>query len=245
MATQARDNQLAIRNTVQAELFKPSGGASSYDQLSPKAQQAYDIAPPALQQSFNAAMRKNSTADVPLTAERQSRFDTLRGESINEPDKFMSRDVSSEDIPRPQKSILLKAQADRKALVDKGASTNRAMSTIQGLLNDAGIGKSATDTSKNAEYNKFSGVFEQQLSAFMQDKKRPPTEKETKEMGTSLLQEIVTSEGWLWNSRDRAYRVVADKTPVTLMSNDPQAHYATLPKGAKFIGPDGQERTKQ
>jgi hypothetical protein len=78
----------------------------------------------------------------------------------------------------------------------------------------------------------------------MNEKKRPPTEKETKEMGTSLLTEIVTSEGYLWNSKDRAYRVIADKTPITLQANDPAAHYATLPKGATFVGPDGQTRVK-
>lgn len=244
MQSAARDMQLQTRNIVQRELFDPAHTVTSYDRLSPAAQQAYDQAPPALQQSFQAAMKRNATADVPLTAERQSRFDTLRGEMINEPDKGMARDISNEDIPRTMKSQLLKMQQDRKALVEKGAKTNAAMSTIQGLLNDAGIGRSATDQTRNAEYNKFSGVFEKQLTQFLDEKKRPPTEKETKEIGTSLLTEIVTSEGFLYNSRDRAYRVIADKTSITLQADDPAAHYATLPRGATFVGPDGQTRVK-
>lgn len=240
----ARDMQLQTRNVVQTELFDPDHHVTSYDRLSPKAQQAYDQAPPALQQSFQQAMRKNATADVPLTAERQDRFDTLRGESINEPDKFMSRDISNEDIPRPQKSILLKTQADRKALVDKGGKLNSAMSVIQPLLNDLQIGKSASDPSKNAEYNKFAGVFDKALDSFYQDKKRPPNDKETREIGASLLKDVVTGPGWFGDRTERTYRVLADQTPITLKAEDPAAHYATLPKGATFIGPDGQKRIK-
>jgi GH24 family phage-related lysozyme (muramidase) len=240
----ARNNQLAIRNTVQQELFAQDSKAVSYETLSPKAQAAYDMAPPALQHSFDQQMRKNSTADVPLTAERQSRFDTLRGESINEPDKFMSRDISNEDIPRPQKSILLKTQADKKALVDKGANLQGAMTKLQPLLNDAQIGKSATDQAKNEEYNKFSGVLQKQLDDFYQDKKRPPNDKELREMGSSLLKDVVTSPGTIWDSKDRAYRVIADKTPITLRAGDEAAHYATIPHGAMFVGPDGQQRIK-
>lgn len=239
----ARNNQLQIRNTVQAELFAQDSKAVSYDTLSSKAQSAYDMAPPALQHSFDQQMRKNSTADVPLTAERQSRFDTLRGESINEPDKFMSRDIANEDVPRPQKSILLKAQADRKALVEKGANLQGAMTKLQPLLNDAQIGKSMADPAKNEEFNKFSGVLQKQLDDFYQDKKRPPNDKELREMGSALLKDVITSPGTFYDSKDRAYRVIADKTPITLNS-DPDVHYATLPRGATFKGPDGQIRTK-
>ena len=244
----ARDMQLQTRNIVQRELFDPDHHVVDYDHLSPKAQQAYDQAPPMLQKSFDNAMRSNSTADVPLTAERQSRFDTLRGESINEPDKFMSRDVSNEDLPRPQKSILLKTQADRKALVDKGAKLNSALSTIQPLLNDAQIGKSATDQNKNAEYNKFSGVFQKALDDFYQEKKRPPTDKEMREIGIQLLKTTVTGPGYfgsLFGDRsDRAYRVVADQTPIQLRSDNPAAHYSEIPRHSIFIGPDGQKRIK-
>lgn len=243
MTTQARDNQLQIRNTVQTELFKPSGGAVSYETLSPKAQQAYDIAPPQLQKSFDDAMRKNSTADVPLTAERQNRFDELRGEASQQPDKFMSRDLNSEDIPRTQRSMLRKMQDDRKVLMERGVKLGSAMASLQPLLNDAQIGKSATDQTKNGEYNKFAGVLEQRINAFMEEKKKPPNDAEIRGMGTELLKEVVTSEGYIYNSRDRAYRVVADKTPIRLGA-DPASHYATLPSGAKFIGPDGQERIK-
>ncbi len=241
MQSSARDMQLQTRNIVQRELFSPDHTVTSYDRLSPAAQQAYDQAPPQLQQSFQASMRKNATADVPLTAERQSRFDTLRGESINEPDKFMSRDISSMDLPRPQASILLKAQADRKALVEKGGKLNSAMSTVQPLLNDLQIGKSATDPAKNAEYNKFAGVFDKALENFYQKNQRAPNDKETREIGASLLKDVVTGPGWFGDRTDKAYRVIDSQKPVPVDSIDAAR---ALPSGTTFIL-NGETRTRK
>lgn len=246
----ARDMQLQTRNIVQSELFRQEKPPVSYDQLSPKAQQAYDQAPPQLQHSFDLAMRKNSTADIPLTAERQSRFDTLRGEMINEPEKGMARDMSNQDLPRAQSSILLKMQQDRKALVEKGTTLNSAMTSIQGLLNDAGIGKSATDATKNAEYNKFSGVFTKALDDFMAKEKRPANDKERQEIGKGLLKDIVTSPGFIfgdaWPNTDRAYRVISDKTPITINGTDAEitARISSVPRGATVIV-NGEKFTKK
>lgn len=241
----SRDMQLELKNTVQSELVAPDHSVTSYDKLSLKAQQAYDLAPPALQQSFQKQMRSNATADVPFTAERQNLGDALTGEAINEPDKFMSRDITNEDLTRVQKSKFLKMQADRKALLERGTKMSSAMSSMQPLLNDAQIGRSATDQSKNAEYNKFSGMFEQAITQFAEEKKRPPNDKEARDIGAGLLKNIVTGPGFFGDKTDRAYRVIADKTPITLRTDNPNEHYASLPKGATFIGPDGTKRIKQ
>ncbi len=241
MQASARDMQLQTRNIVQKELFDPDHHVTSYDRLTQKAQAAYDQAPPMLQKSFDDAMRKNAMADVPLTAERQSRYDTLRGESINEPDKFMSRDISNEDLPRPQKSTLLKAQADRKALVEKGTVLNKSMQAVQPLLNDAGITQSKTDKLKQDEYNKFSGVLDKQIQDFTQEKKRPPNDKETREMGQNLLKEIVTSKGWFSDNTQKAYKVIADKTPVQVDSIEAAR---ALPSGSIFVL-NGETRTRR
>lgn len=251
LAAAARDNQLQIKNAVQGELVTPrkAGGRGpiSYDQLSPKAQQAYDLAPPALQQSFQTQMRKNALQDVPETPERTQLLSNLRGESLNEPDKFMARTVVDLDLTQKQKSQVSDWQQNRKALLDRGTKIAGAMSTMQPLLNDLQIGKSATDQTKNADYNKFSGVFEKAITDFMEEKKRPPNDKETREIGAGLLKDIVTSPGWtgiFGDNHDRAYRVIADKTPIILNVDDPSKHFATLPSGATFIGPDKKPRVK-
>lgn len=246
MQRSARDMQLQTQNNIYKEIYAdPNNPITSLDKLSPQAQALYTAAPYGLQKNIDAAIKRAATQDVPLTAERQARFDTLRGESINEPDKFMSRNIAEQDLPRPQQSILLKAQADRKALVDKGTKLNASMQAVQPLLNDAGITQSKTDKSKQDEYNKFSGVFDQQLQNFTQKNQRPPNDKETREIGQGLLKDIVTSKGWFGDNTSKAYQVVADKTPITLNVDDPNSHFATLPRGATFIGPDGKPRVKQ
>lgn len=244
LRTAAGDMQIQLKNTVQAELVDPASTVTSYDKLSAKAQQAYDMASPALQQSFQKQMRANATRDVPYTPERQNLGDTLTGEAINEPDKFMARDITAEDLTRVQKSKFLKMQADRKALLDRGTKLSSAMASMQPLLNDASIGKSASDPTKNAEYNRFAGVYEQALTKFADEHKRPANDKEARDIGAGLLKDVVTSPGFLWDSKDRAYRVISDKTPITLRTENPNEHYASLPSGATFIGPDGKSRIK-
>jgi len=87
-------------------------------------------------------------------------------------------------------------------------------------------------------------AFQKALDDFYQDKKRPPNDKETREIGASLLKDVVTSPGYFFDSKDKAYSVIADKTPITLRGDNPAAHFAELPRGATFIGPDGQKRVK-
>lgn len=245
----ARDQQLQVKNTVQSELVTPreagGRGPTSYDQLSPKAQQAYDLAPPHLQQSFQSQMRKNALQDVPETPARTQLLSDLRGESLNEPDKFMARTVADLDLTQKQKSQVASWQQNRQALLARGEKISSAMSAMRPLLNDAQIAASANDTAKNAEYNKFSGVFEAAITQAMEEKKRPLNDKEIREIGSTLLKNIITSPGRLWDSTDRAYRVVADKTPITLRADNPGEHFNSLPRGATFIGPDGKTRIKQ
>jgi hypothetical protein len=69
-------------------------------------------------------------ADVPLTPERQSLYDTLYGESKNEPEKFMSRNITELDLPRTRKVKLSAMQEDRKALLAKGVKLSGAMSEL-------------------------------------------------------------------------------------------------------------------
>jgi GH24 family phage-related lysozyme (muramidase) len=247
----ATDMQLQTRNIVQSELFNPDHHVTSYDQLSPKAQQAYDQAPPALQQSFQKSMRQNATADVPLTNARQDQFDALRGEATSPRtvDKFVARDLNDVDLPRAQKSILKKLQDDKKALIEKGTKMQPYMNSMRADLNDAQIGESRNDTARNEEYNKFRGVYETAIQQFETEKKRPPNEQEGREIGRKLLKDVVTSPGVFWNSSDRAYRVINDKTPIANPAGeDAEAfnkHYEGLPRGATYIDPKGTPRVKQ
>jgi hypothetical protein len=246
METASRQLQLDMKNTVQKELVNDKT-VTSYDRLSGPAKQAYDLSPPSQQDVFNKQMDANARADVPLTNERQALYDTLYGESKNEPEKFMSRNITDLDLPRTLKSRLSALQEDRKALLAKGVKLSGAMHELQPLLNDAGIGPSAVDQNKNGEYNKFAGVLEQNIAKFEEREKRPPNNKEVREMGKTLLRETVTAPGYLWGGyTKRNYEVAADPSIIVQLSTtDPQKHYESLPSGARFKGPgDTEPRVK-
>lgn len=239
----ARTAQLQMRNTVQTELLTPDHAVTSYEQLSPKAQQAFDLMQPEQQAQMRKVMTQNATADVPLTPTRQSRADELYGMSKNEPDKFMALDITQEDLTRTQKSQFNKMQADRKALVTSGAKVQSALSIMQPLLNDAQIFKSTTNTQANQEYNKFSGVFERALNNFEQEKKRPANEKEIKDIGAGLLRDVVLKPGTFWDTHGRAYEQDLQSMPKVRfgVSVEEQAKdYEAIPPGSWYIHPSGR-----
>lgn len=222
------------RNTVQAELFNPDHSVTSYDKLSPKAQQAFDLMTPEQQKTVRDVMVKNATADVPYTAERRSRGDVLYGMSRNEPDKFMATDIAAEDLTRVQKSDLLKMQADRKALLAKGEKLSSAMAVMGPTLQAAGITRSGTIE----EFNKYSGAFEKVLNREEEIKKRPLTDIEKQQLGNGLLRETILSPSRSilgvsvpWASKGPGYTIPQVKTA---------AEAAALAPGAKFMTPDGR-----
>lgn len=245
MESAARQMQLDQRNAVQKELINDPT-VTSYDRLSPAAKQAYDLSPPSQQDVFNRQMRKNATADVPMTQERQNLYDKVNGLAMTNPDTFMGINVTELDLPRASKSKFSGMQAQREALVQRGMRTSGIMADSQALLNDAGIRPSTQDKTMNDEFMKFKGVLDQRVQGFIDEKKRPPNAEEGRGMVKELTREIVTSPGYIWgNNTARAYNVVADPSVVvTLDAEDPQKHFNSLPRGAKFKGPDGQQRTK-
>lgn len=246
METAARQMQLDMKNTVQKELVNDQS-ITSYDRLSPAAKQAYDLSPPSQQDVYKQQMRKNATADIPLTAERQDLYDRMYGEALTAPDKFMSRNITELDLPRAQKSKLSGMQASQQKLIDQGRRTAGIMADSQALLNDAGIRPSASDVSMNQEFLKFKGVLDQRVEEFMNVNKRPPNPKEGRELVTELTREIVTSPGMIWDSKSRAYQAIVDRTPIEY-SGPAEGfgdHYRNIPRGATYIAPDGSKRVKQ
>lgn len=246
--TAARQMQLDQRNLVQKEIIgDPS--VTSYDRLSAPAKQAYDQSPPSQQDVFNTGFKKNATSDVPLTSARQDLYDRLHGEAItpSTKDKFLSRNLTELDLPRAQISKLRALQDDTKALVEKGARSSSILSDSRSLLNDAGIRESATDKGANQEYMKFKGVLDQRVQQFIDEKKHLPSPEEGRALVKELTKEIVTSEHWYGDSKARGYNVVADPSIVVdLNADEPQKHFETLPRGARFRGPgDVNSRIKQ
>lgn len=240
MESAARQMQLDMKNVVQKELVNDQS-VTTYDRLSPQAKQAYDLSPPSQQDVYKKQMDANAKKDVPLTAERQQMYDTLYGEARNNPEKFMSRNIIDLDLPRPQKSKLSAMQEDRKALVAKGEKLSNLMSSVQPMLREAGITQSSSDTNKQAQYNRYSGILDKAVEAFENEKQRRANDSEVREIGKGLLREVVLDPGIPYvpftGDTKRAYELEVRK-------GSEAADYAKVPSGALFRHPDGSIRRK-
>lgn len=248
MRTAAKDMLLDNRNTVYAELLTPDHRVTKYEDLTPKAQQAYDLMPPEQQGRVQKAMNANATADVPHTPERQSNADKLYGDAMNNPDKFMATDITEQDITRTDKSRFLKMQADKKGILAKGAALQKSMSYMSPTLQAAGI----TRKDNIEEYNKFSGVFAQEIERREQEQKKPLSEKETRELGASLLKDVVLEPGGRWfGFRDRTgpmYEKLLEGIPridKTMSKEEQTRAYENIPVGGWFLTPDGERLQKK
>lgn len=237
METAARQMQIDMKNMVQKELINDQS-VTTYDRLSPQAKQAYDLSPPSQQDVYNKQMLKNATADIPLTAERQQAYDTLYGEARNNPEKFMSRNITDLDLPRPMKSRLSAMQEDRKALVAKGEKLQGLMSSMGPSLREAGI----TQHDNIQQYNRYSGMLDKAVEAFEVEKARKATDSEVREIGKGLLREVVLDPGIPFvpftGDTKRAYELEVRK-------GSEAEDYAKIPSGALYRHPSGNIRRKQ
>lgn len=240
LETAARQMQLDMKNTVQRELVNDQS-ITSYDRLSPQAKQAYDLSPPSQQDVYKRQMRQNATADVPLTDERQKLYMSLYGEARNEPEKFMSRNITELDLPRAMKRELGKMQEDRKALLAKGERLSSLMSSMGPALKEAGITQSSSDTQKQQQYNRFSGMLDKAVGAFEEEKKRQASDAEVREIGNSLLRDVVLDPGIPYvpftGTTKKAFELEVRK-------GSEAEDYARIPAGALFKHPDGTIRRK-
>jgi hypothetical protein len=53
----------------------------------------------------------------------------------------------------------------------------------------------------------FRGALDMALQDFRTENKRPPKPEELRQIGSRLLQEQVTSKGWLWDSKSPLFQV--------------------------------------
>ena len=102
--------------------------------------------------------------------------------------------------------------------------------------------------------DKDKGMFEaaahDDVIQFQQQNKRPPNSKERQEILDRLKLDVVTDDGWLWDSKKKRYKMTPEELAKLPNQAAPkaiktEADYNALPKGARYMAPDGTTRTKQ
>lgn len=228
-----KDNERALKNTVNTELNDQEKKPTSIEQLSPEAQEAYKNSNEDMKKAYRTQMERNAKADVPLTPARRDRFTELRGLSLTNPEKFADINPADEDLTNVQRNDITKLQQNQKALVQKGAKMRDALGTpgVRALLNDSHIFESKTDNAANKRFIQFSGEYESVLNNLEQEKKRVLTDKEKTEAAAGLLRQVVTSPGMFRDSKSSVYEARTAKTPAYVSIEEARA----LPSGTRFI----------
>lgn len=180
-------------NTVLDPLINkvdPSGKPTytSMDQIfsDPVLNAAYNALPSARQAALRDRIVRNSKADVPLTDERLKQFNEMMGTATTNPDEFLK--IDPKDLPFSlQKQIYTAQRAIQKnQATDPGFQ--RALTSVHGLINDAGFGPSRTDRAQNARYNQFVGAFQTARQQWIQDNNnKTPTRDDNEKIAVQLL----------------------------------------------------------
>jgi hypothetical protein len=97
---------------------------------------------------------------------------------------------------------------------------------------------------------KFQGAAQDLFNEHLKRTGKEPTFEERQKILDQLSVEVVTKPGWLWDTTGPAYelpredlrRRVAPAAPARVAT---QEEWARLPKGTRYVAPDGTTRTKQ
>jgi hypothetical protein len=176
---------------------------------------------PALNEAFNkldevkkkqilGQIEKNAKADVPLNDERLARFNEIMGMQHSNPDEFMNVVPGDEDIPFSLKKQIYTAQrgVQQNKVMDPGFQ--RALNNVHGMLNDADIGASMSDKSKNSRYNQFVGAFQTAREQWMKDNGgKVPSREDNSKIAAGLLTDVERPGRFFGTNTTPAFEVPA------------------------------------
>jgi hypothetical protein len=102
----------------------------------------------------------------------------------------------------------------------------------------------------------FESAAQSDVIRFQDENKRPPTSKERQQMFDQLKLEGTIERSFWFDSTKPRYQMTAEEqaratfappagTPAQLPRVTSEAQYNNLPKGARYVAPDGTTRTKQ
>lgn len=209
-----RDAQLQNKNTVEGFIMGKGPGDKivSIDGIAgPQAPEdvrnAYIALSPDKKRSVEAFIAKESKLATPYTPERQARYSELLGLSHTDPEKFAELSVLNEDLPRGKIDDLFKRQLAIKDKAQPDTDLAKYLSQARPALLAAGIGPSAADEGKAQTYLQFIGGFEQAINEWKGDHGKPPNDKEIRTITQDLLTKVVTSKGFVWDTKERRFEV--------------------------------------
>ena len=194
-----RATQFNYTNILQGAVYgvgmKDGKLPGSVEELPSDAKAAYLNSDPKTQGAINRRLSYNAIhGDYAPTPENMAYYHTLRGmlTDLNatpaEREKALNVDMNDLHMPNEyaQKLLDLRNKVFNNTMKDNFLP--KAMSIMRPILDDPAVGISKTRNPTS--YYKFNGTFGEALSDLADKLKRPPNDKEIKELGTQLMQDI-------------------------------------------------------
>lgn len=171
--------------------------------INPEVGAAWDAMKPTLQKKYMASLAQNAKGEkVAWTDEGLRNYQAIKGQAIDSPVDFLARDVISEkNLPNSAKRELVNLQGRLRSQSETDPRVGRAMQILGPDLAAAGIDKK----SDKDGYYQFVGALQDVLDAYQTDNKKVPKMDDVRQMGARLMQEQVTSKGYLWDSKSPMY----------------------------------------
>lgn len=152
---------------------------------------------------FLNALAKNARGDVAMTPERLATWQTLAGEAVQDPEKFMTDTAPDKlaalDLPRAQKNEILTMQ---KSIYAKQVA-NPPLGHALTLLNQLGVLQSAGLTKQDDPENlyKFTGVLGEAMQTYQQANGKPMDDETIKSTAQQLLSTPPKAHWWSFGSQ--------------------------------------------
>lgn len=204
-----RDADQRAEQTVQGALLQGNKEGilpKSVDELklvSPDASTAWDSLKPTTQRKYMAQMAQNAKGEtVAWTDDGLRNYQSIKGQAVADPVEFLNRDIVAEkNLPNSAKRELINLQSRLTQQSTSDPRVGRALQLLGPDLQAAGI----TKTGDKEGYYQFVGAMQDALDDFHQNNKKTPSYDDIKKIGSRLMQEQVTSKGWLWDSKSPLY----------------------------------------
>jgi len=205
-------------NTGNKEGFLPK----SVDELKlidPKTGDAWDAMKPDKQARFMQRLAENAIGEPRAwTPDSVKQFQMLKGLAHTNPTEFMSHDVSADGLPVRGQQILSQMQKSLRKDLQTDPRVGRALNTLQGSMDAAGISKKTN----LEDYNQFVGSLADQLDEFQHDKKRTPTLEEVQTIGKQLMDEHVSGMWQKMFGGEKTYQASVPEEDQKRIEADPR-----------------------
>lgn len=187
------DDAYTNRQTVEGGLMGGESGKlpTTLEELkaqSPQIEDAWSKLEPSKQRSYLSVLARNAKDEVPWSGEGLRDYQRLKGMASEDPAKFLDEDVISAKLPNSARRELVNLQAKIKSGAAGDPRMTKYMTAVAGDLNSAGISK----TGDPDRYYQFRGAFEDAIHTWQEEKKKPPTSEEARQISARLLQEQST-----------------------------------------------------